>query len=143
MILKGIKNQKVEIRVLGEKKELLTLQDSDWLKLCIDVSSEAENWQTVDESLTVAEFKELVNWFRDLSLNKKVEYTNLLFTEPNLEFDLLESSENYKIIKIVFSAESRLKFSAEDKDYFMEFKFSNDELVNIANGLDSELTIKK
>lgn len=143
MILKGIKNQKVEIRVLGEKKELLTLQDSDWLKLCIDVSSESENWQTVDESLTVAEFKELVNWFRELSLNKKVEYTNLLFTEPNLEFDLLESSEKYKIIKIVFSAESRLKFSAEDKDYFMEFKLYNDELVDIANGLDSELTNKK
>jgi len=97
------------------------------------------NWHTVDPSLTILEFRDLVQWFRDLSLDKKVDYPELYFTEPNLEFDLIKDENGIKHIKMIFEAESKPKSAEDGKEYFMEFQFSNSELSKIADELESEI----
>lgn len=135
MILTGIRNQEIEIKVYTNNSGY---SDSDWLRVYLNVKSDFGNWETVDESLTVSEFKELIQWFKDLSENKEVVYKDLYFTEPNLEFSLKESNNYHKKIRIIFSAESRAK-SAKEEDIFIEFDFSNEDLFKIACNLEVEL----
>ena len=141
MILKGINNQKVELKITGyqfpdAKQDSL---DSNWLNIFINVHSNLGNWQTVDPSLMASEFKELIQWFKDLSVNKGAEYHDLYFTEPNLGFDFVKSEDGIKYVKMIFSAESKPQSAKEYQDYFIDFQFSNEELNRIADELDNEL----
>ena len=135
MILKGINNQTVDLKVIKPIGD----NDSDWVRIYLDVKSDLGNWKTTDESLMVSELKELVQWFKDLSLNNKIEYTELYFTEPNLEFDLIENKNEVKRIKLIFSAESEPKSAIGEQEYFIEFEFTNVELEKIAKELEKEL----
>ncbi len=140
MILNGIKNQRVELKIIRDKSLIdTTYDDSEWLRIYIDVHSNLGNWHTVDESLMVSEFKELIKWFKDLSINDKVEYPELYFTEPNLEFHLLEDENGIKKIKMIFNAESKPKSATKDDQYFVEFEFSSADLSKIADDLEKEL----
>jgi len=141
MIFKGENNQTVELKINGYQfpNAESGSSDSEWLNIFIDVKSNLGNWHRVDPSLTVSEFKELIHWFKDLSVNKKVEYPELYFIEPNLEFDLTKNENMTKNIKIIFYAESKPDFSKQDQEYFVEFKFSNAELDKISNDLEKEL----
>lgn len=141
MVLKGINNQSVEIKISeyqfpdAEKNSI----DSEWLNIFIDVKSHLGSWQTVDPSLTVSEFEELIYWFKDLSLNRDVKYKELNFTEPNLEFNLVKEENRKKHIRIIFNAESKPRSAKEGQEYYIDFQFSNDELSSIAKGLEAEL----
>lgn len=141
MILKGINNQKVELKITGYQfpDAENDSSDSEWLKIFLDVQSNLGNWQTVDPSLMVSEFKELIQWFKDLSVNKDVEYPDLYFTEPNLGFNFIKGKDGVKHIKIIFNAESKPKSAKEGQDYFMEFQFSKEELSKVVDELDEEL----
>ena len=141
MILKGTDNQIVEFKIDGYQfpNAKKGSGDEDWLNVFIDVQSNMGNWHTVDPSLTILEFRDLVQWFRDLSLDKKVDYPELYFTEPNLEFDLIKDENGIKHIKMIFEAESKPKSAEDGKEYFMEFQFSNSELSKIADELESEI----
>lgn len=141
MILKGINGQSLEIKISNYQftDEQKNLQDIDWLNILIDVKSDFGNWQTVDPSLTVSEFKEVISWFRDMSLNKKIKYPELTFTEPNLEFDYIKNKNGRKYIRVIFSAESKPISAKDGQEYFVDFQFSDEELSEIANELEVEL----
>lgn len=141
MILNGINNQKVELKIIGYQfpDAKNDSSDSEWLKIFLDVQSNLGNWQTIDSSLTAPEVKELIRWFKDLSTDKEVEYTELYFTEPNLEFNFIKGEDEIKNIKIIFNAESKPKFAKMGQEYFVEFQFSNEELSEAADELDEEL----
>lgn len=138
MILHGVRNQIVEIKVLGENPNLT---DSDWLRVYLNIKSEIGNWETVDESLMVFEFKELIQWFKDLSQNKEIEYKDLYFTEPNLAFSLIENRNDSKKIRIIFFAEFKPKTAKKDDQIFIDFNLSNGNLAEIASGLEVESKI--
>lgn len=138
MKLLGTKNQTVELKIIEAKS---TATDSDWLKVYLNVKSEFGNWEVVDESLMLSEFKELISWFKDLSENKEIKYKNLYFTEPNLEFFLVENNNSSKKIRMIFSAESKPKSAKQDDQIFVDFDFSNDDLAKISSDLEKELTI--
>jgi len=141
MILQGIENQKVELKVVGKQfpNSEKDSPDLNWLNIFLNVQSKLGNWETIDTSLTTAELRELINWFRDLSKDKKVEYKDLYFTEPNLEFDLIKEEPNIKHIKMILSAESKPKSAKDGEEFFMEFRFTNEDLSRIASDLETEL----
>ncbi len=141
MELKGINNQTVELKITRYQFPNIKQepQDSSWLNIFINVKSDQGNWQTVDPSLMVSEFKELIQWFRDLSNNKDEENKDLYFMEPNLGFELVKIKNGIKYIKIIFSAESKPKSAKEGNEYFVDFEYSNEELNQIADKLDGEL----
>ena len=147
MIFKGIENQSVEFKIVNyqfPENNTPGDWDSNWLHIYIKVQSKFGNWQTVDPSLTTGEFKELVEWFRDLSENREVKYTDLIFTEPNLEFELKKKEENSKEIRIRFYLESRPQSAqkyplAKDDQYYVDCIFTNHELGEISRHLEEEL----
>ncbi len=121
------------------EKTQLQGEDSNWLNIYTNVHSNFGDWETVDPSLTTTEFNELVNWFKDLSQNKELQEPSLYFTEPNLEFSLVKNTQDSKQIRLTFSAESKPKSADVDKEYYVDFEFSNVDLSKIADELETEL----
>jgi hypothetical protein len=130
----GKDGQEVELKILGYEfpNETRDEWDSNWLRIYLIVKSNLGSWQTVDSSLTTWEFKQLADWFKDLSENKEVEYSDMTFVEPNLAFELIERGEKTKTIQLRFDYESKPKSADSDKDYFINFQFTNDDLAKIA-----------
>ena len=142
MTFQGLDNQTVEIRISNYQfpNSMEDDWDDNWLNIYLNVKSKAGNWQVIDPSLTTAEFKELIDWFRNLSQNKKPEYARLTFIEPNLSFELLNSFDNIsKEFKIKFNLESRPQSATNDKDYFVDCLADNNMLLKIADELKQEL----
>ena len=143
MVIEGINNQRVEIRVNNYQFPETNDRDYDgnWLNIYLNVKSELGNWQTVDPSLLTWEVQELIDWLDQLSKNEKPKWKNMEFIEPNLCFHLMNSHDDLKKkIKIEFKLESRPRSANEDDEYFVEFIASNENLKNIANGFRSELS---
>jgi hypothetical protein len=58
--------------------------------------------------------------------------------EPNLEFELTKKSTEEKHIRIIFDLESRPQNADDEKEYFVDCVFNNDELKLIAKELEKE-----
>ena len=142
MIFKGTNGQTVELRITNYQFPNNNEGDWDgnWLHIYLKVDSKCGKWQTIDPSLTTWEVQELINWFNNLSDNRDVQYRVMLFTEPNLSFELHNlPSDKEKKISIKFNLESRPKSASEDKEYFVDILAANDELKRIADELKDEL----
>jgi len=141
MIFRGLYDQTVEFKVTNyQYPEIKTGDwDGNWLLIYLKVKSELGNWQTVDPSLTTWEIKRLAKWFKDLSLNQKIEMNPIEFTEPNLCFEKLREDQNTKIIRIRFDLESRPQSAEENKEYFVDFEYTCNELNEVAIELQKEL----
>lgn len=142
MIIKGVDNQSVELRIVNYEfpasrdKEY----DGNWLTIYLNVKSKFGNWQVTDPSLLTWEVEELINWIRTLSINKNPDYTEQEFIEPNLSFHLLNNySYSIKQIRINFDLESRPKSADDDKEYFVILEANNNDLERIAIDLEKEL----
>jgi hypothetical protein len=136
----GKDGQEVELKILGYQfdTDFDNEWDANWLRIYLNVKSNVGHWQTVDPSLLTEEVKRLTQWFADLSNEKEVD-TEVDFIEPNLSFQLLDSSKDNKTIQIKFDVESKPQSADDVKDYQIAFAFTNDELSEIANGLLVEL----
>ena len=142
MILNGINNQTVEIKITNYQfpNEIADYYDKNWLNIYLKVKSNVGNWQTIDPSLLTREVKEVINWFTMLSKNLVSKEKELNFIEPNLSFELLENSNNsLKLFRINFKLESRPKSAKADKKYFVDCLADNRELKRIADELKTEL----
>ena len=142
MILNGINNQTVEIKISNYQFPSETDDDWDknWLNIYLKVKSDVGNWQTIDPSLTTWEVNELINWFNTLSKDRLPEYRQLRFTEPNLSFELLDSNrKSLKMFRINFRLELRPQSAKEDKEYFVDCLVDNQELRQISDELKIEL----
>jgi hypothetical protein len=143
MLIKGINNQSVEIRVTNYQfPETRDREyDGNWLNIYLNVKSQLGNWQCVDHSLLTWELQELIDWLKKLSENKKPKFEQMEFIEPNLSFHLMNSYNDLeKKIKIEFRLESRPKSAKEYQEYFVEFIASDSKLKDIANELKIELS---
>ena len=80
----------------------------------------------------------MIKWFRNLSRNKGLEYTNMFFQESNLAFELIGSNAAVKTIQIRFGAAGRPVSMHEKGDYFINFDFTNDALAQLADELKKE-----
>ena len=142
MIIKGINNQTVELRITNYQypSSLDRDWDGSWLNIYLKVESKSGNWQTIDPSLTTWEVQGLIDWFNDLSNNSKPKWSDMEFTEPNLSLYLQNDFNDFnKLIRIKFDLESRPKSALDDKEYFVDFEVDNLELKRITNDLSSEL----
>ena len=144
MIIKGIDNQTVELKITNYQYPTSLDRDWDgnWLNIYLKVESKIGNWQTVDPSLLTWEVQTLIDWFNELSANKKPEYLEQVFIEPNISFHLLNScSDLEKQIKIRFDLESRPKNADDEIEYYVILIANNAELKKLAENLENELKI--
>jgi len=140
MLIAGLDGQQIDIKILGYQypDNADNEWDANWLRIYINVKSNAGQWQTVDPSLTSWEFKELAEWFADLAQDKEADQNEITFTEPNLSFYNISKTGDRKIIKIRFDFESRPQSTTDDKDYFIDFNFSKEDLATISVDLKKE-----
>jgi hypothetical protein len=139
----GIDNQSLELKITNYQfpENNDGDWDSNWLNIYINVVSKFGNWQTIDPSLLTWELQRLINWFMDLSENKKSLESEEDFVEPNLKFTLRNSpTDPIKLIRINFSYESRPKSAADDQEYYIEIKADKVELIRISSELQNELS---
>lgn len=142
MIIKGIENQQVEIRVEGyEFPDIKNGYDGNWLEIFIDVKTKERKWQRTDPALLTWEVEYLIEWFETLAENKKPKWYKLNdFTEPNLSFEIINDyNESLKKFKIIFDLEFRPPNSDDESEYYVEFWASNEELKKIAKDFETEL----
>jgi hypothetical protein len=141
MIFNGIDNQTVEFKITNYQYPDIKFGDWDgnWLLIYLNVKSNVGHWQTVDPSLTTWEVKELIDWFSDLSNNKKLKYKCLDFTEPNLSFEHIGYNKNKCLIRLRFALESRPQSAVDDQEYFVDFEYNINEIKQIITELTSEL----
>ena len=140
MLIAGKDGQQVDIKILGYQypDNSNNEWDANWLRIYLNVKSNVGQWQTVDPSLTSWEFKQLTEWFADLASDKKTIQNEITFTEPNLSFYIIKKPGDRKIIQIRFDLESRPQSSSDDKDYFIDFNFSKQDLATISADLKKE-----
>ncbi len=141
MIFNGIDNQIVELRITNYQYPDINFGDWDgnWLLIYLNVKSNVGHWQTIDPSLTTWEVKELIDWFADLSNNKRIKNKRLDFTEPNLSFEHIGSMKNKCLVRLRFELESRPQSAIDDKEYFVDFEFSSREIKQVVIDLTNEL----
>jgi len=141
MIFNGIDEQIVEFKITNYQYPDIISGDWDgnWLLIYLNVKSNVGHWQTIDPSLTTWEIKQLIEWFADLSNNKKLKYKLLDFTEPNLSFEHIGFNGNKCIIRLRFALESRPQSAVEDKEYFVDFEYNTNEIKQIVIDLTNEL----
>jgi len=137
----GKDGQEVEFKILGYQFPNIVDDewDANWLRIYLNVKSDFGHWQTVDPSLTTWQVEQLIKFFGDLSQDKEVGDPEMTFTEPNLSFHFIDKTSGTKTILIKFDLESRPPPGDDDKEYFIIFQFSNEDLTNIAG----ELTIER
>jgi hypothetical protein len=141
MIFNGIDGQTVELKITNYQCPDIKSGDWDgnWLLIYLKVKSNLGHWQTIDPSLTTWEVKELINWFTDISKDKRLKYNPISFTEPNLSFEHLGHNENRYVIRLRFDLESRPQLAEDNKDYFVDFEYNQLEIKQIVVDLTKEL----
>jgi len=141
MIIKGVDDQKIEIKIQGyqfPETKIPKDWDSNWLWVYLKVQSKFGDWEIKDPALTTFDLKEIVTWFNNLAQNKDV-CRKLFFTEPNLEFNLIKASESIKYIRIIFSLEFRPRSYNNEIEYYVDCELSNKDLTSIASQFEQEL----
>lgn len=142
MIFNGIDNQSVEFKITNYQYPDINDGgwDSNWLNIYVNIKSKTGHWQTVDPSLTTWEVQSLINWFDSLSKNSRPEYVNMVFTEPNLSFELLnEFNADRKTFRLKFNLELGPQYATDDKEYYVDVIVNNDELKEMSKDLKIEL----
>jgi len=81
--------------------------DGNWLLIEIKVVENNKTWKRIDPFLLTSDWLGIIDWFGELSKYVEPKSSNMSFTEPNLEFELL--SVNKESDKIKF----RIKLALE------------------------------
>ena len=133
----GKDGQEVELIILGYQfpNDFDNEWDANWLRIYLKVKSNFGNWQTVDSSVTTWEIYKLIQWFHDLSINKRTADPDMTFVEPNLAFELIDKTDESKTIQLRFDLESKPQSADDNKEYFINFQFLNQDLVIISKEL--------
>jgi hypothetical protein len=142
MMFPGVEDQSVELQITNYQfphQSVSNDYDRNWLIIYIDVKSKLGNWRTSDASLLTWEVEELINWLSDISNNNEVKWNPLEFIEPNLSFEIEKNEDSSKRLQIRFQLESRPKTASDDIDYFVDCVLTNEEIKQIAQGLQIEL----
>ena len=107
--------------------------DADWLNIKIQVKHPIDNWKATDPYLLTFELKWLIEWFEKICEGKEVE-KHLSFTEPCLEFEILEDK-----LRVFFSHDFAPPWTKDHKEFFMDFIVAKTELKLVIQGLQKEL----
>ncbi|WP_299156836.1 hypothetical protein [uncultured Tenacibaculum sp.] len=153
MIIEGTNGQKLTFSLIFIKKPKVCEQTGfvytekpKLINLPLHLGIDNSVWHT---SILISEIKELIQWFKNLLLNK-IPNKQVLTNERQLQFDLLENNPEFKRIRIThdtsipilengaYSLASGLKYEDVFKKSFIEFEMGEIELKRIIEELTSE-----
>ena len=116
--------------------------DSNWLYVRIDVNNGRGQWKSTDPSLLTEEVARLAKWLIAVHAGTEPK-KHIGFTEPNLEFRLVES-EGRKYFRVCFELESRPRWMKSNYvewgcDARVEFPLDGIDLMAAAQSLKTQL----
>ena len=145
MILRGRDLSEFELQVAGYQFPGFSgdVFDDNWLIVVGRVAPADERaWEFRDPSLLTWEVERLSNWLEALASSKAVD-DGEDFIEPNLRFEVVESSEGTITLRVNFELESRPPWFFADaagmNDLWIDLRVDNDDLRAAAEGLRREL----
>jgi len=141
MILKGVNNQTVELKIINYQFPEITncKYDSNWLLVDLKVNSGCGNWQTLDPSLLVQDIKNIIQWLENLLNNIDINGDSLAFIEPNLEFKLIKQESFLKTVRLIFNSEFAPQQTNDEMEYYVDCQLNPAELKKIIEELKNEL----
>lgn len=107
MILSGKNGDSFELELVGYQFPLTQHgDDANWLIVRTSAVVGGQRWESVDPSLMTSEVKRLADWLNSIVEGRpadSVEY----FTEPNMTFEVLDSSDHHLRLRVLLELESR------------------------------------
>jgi hypothetical protein len=118
--------------------------DSNWLRIYMAVTLPEGSWSITFPFLLTFEVEHLADWFDAVAVHTQSE-NEIGFTEPNLSFDVIETTQGALSLRIHFAIEclppwvDRTKHGTED--VFADFSLSEIDLRAAAEALRSQLKL--
>ena len=136
MLLRKDKATEVIIKIVSYQfpHGFNNIYDANWLKVKIKARHPQGVWEKIDPCLEAFELKSLVEWFEDLAAGKETE-PNLSFTEPCLEFEIIEKNR----LRIYFNYEMAPPWQAPGTRALMDFDLTPKDFERIIRELKEEL----
>jgi hypothetical protein len=142
MRLVGKEGEELYLEVLGyqfpETKD--DKWDSEWLIIAGQISCPRGRWKFREPCLCTFELQALAAWLRDIQVGGPER--ELCFTEPNLRFEHVETSNGDQLL-VAFSQESSPPWATEDErygeGYALSFPFCLNDFVTASAALESML----
>lgn len=108
-----------------------------WLNIKVSVCCPQGSWQVTDECLLLHESEELAEWLKALAVGQAVE-KEIFFTEPNLQFQVLDEAISDPVIRVSFMAEMRPPWG-RGKVFGLDIHMTLDNLSLAAQRLQEEV----
>lgn len=114
--------------------------DGNWLQIKIEVSDTNHKWENTDPFLLSYDWLEISNWFNDLSQFHQSRRKDLVFIEPNIEFQLVNfSKQNNQIeFNIQLNLECIPTFLKGKDDVKYHFVFTSEKCKEISTLCEKE-----
>jgi hypothetical protein len=145
LILRGRDLSEFELEVVGYQFPSFSgdMFDDNWLIVEGRVAPTDERaWEFRDPALLTWEVERLCNWLEALASGKAVE-DGEDFIEPNLRFEVVESSESTIPLRVYFELELRPSWffahAAGMDDLWIDLRVDNDDLRAAADSLRRDL----
>lgn len=120
--------------------------DSNWLVVGVECRYQGEKFKTTDPSIETIELEDIKKWFQAISRNTIPNFTQLSFTEPNLEFHLYGNYNGTIRFGVKLDAECKPPFHIPeltagtgklDDNFVMVFENSLQEMEEFSRGFRS------
>jgi hypothetical protein len=140
MIFKGIRNQTVELNIVGYElpENLNCTYEANWLCIDLKIISDFGNWETDDAALSTTDVDEVIEWFNNLSQNKTIA-TQLNFMKKGISFEIIKNRENKKQVRILFYFECTPTHIDSNKLCYVDLELDNLALKKVSENLEKEL----
>jgi hypothetical protein len=113
--------------------------DGNWLMIKVTVIKDSLKWSKTDPCLFTWEIQEIAEWFDKVANNQKLKSSWIRFTEPSLWFNYAEITNEKVRVSIYFDAELLPPNWDENKECFIDFELTKNELINAGKILRDEL----
>jgi hypothetical protein len=112
--------------------------DSNWLKIGIRLRGFKSEWTTSDPSLLTWELESLTDWLHTI-LTGNVREKKIEFIEPNLGFELIDSSEEAFKIRTHLTLELKPSWYIDDETFTFDIIVDRQQLAHSVERLNNEL----
>lgn len=134
MYLENKENESLQLDIVGY--EFPNLRDN-WLLVSIHAKLKAGEWSATAPAIDTTEVEHLIRWLESIRRGEATK-DRMLFTEPNLEFELcLVTTQR---LRIYFELEMRLNWAKEKLLYKHDLWFEIDLNLDTLDYMISDLT---
>jgi hypothetical protein len=112
--------------------------DSNWLTIGIRLKGFKKEWITSDPSLLTWELKALIDWLQDILTGDKEE-REIEFIEPNLKFELIDSTDDSFKIRTHLTLESKPNWCKGDETFSFDLIVDRGQIEHSIERLKNEL----